>query len=1261
MAFSFDGFNDCVTNAFPGLTNVTDSFTIEFWAWPAATRFVTPEATTGVTGDNNQRYAVFPFEGVSGGGVVGWGVSVGANGVSVFEHAGFHMPSLLVFDAQLVGWTHIAVVCSNRQPSLYLNGLLVRTGLTSINRPCPSVSLGGRRSDPSNQSHYAGLLDELAIYDRVLSSAEILAIYNAGSAGKCPMPIEPSITSQPTNLTVYASGVAMFSASAKGSPPLSYQWQHEGTNLPGANMSSWIFGNVQFDQAGAYSVIVSNSTGSTTSSNAVLTVLPAPPCSLAPTGLISWWRGEGMASDQLGGNDGVLEGDTSFDFAEVQRGFVLDGRGDGVRVGTQANLHLQDFTIEAWIRRGSTARVSYGTDGGGFIFGYGNGGYAFYLGGNAHLFLVKFGGGSVASAQSIDNQSFHHVAVSKSVNVVKFYIDGLLDSTALLGETFTFQTAAAIGVQPDNLDNGFLGTIDEVAVYSRELTATEIQALYMAGVSGKCLTGAPPTITIQPTNRIALPGSSVTFVASVTGASPRQYQWRRDGNELAGSTNSSLTLTNVQAFNAGTYTLAVSNAYGWAISSNAVLMVDTNCFSAPSGLVAWWPGDGNGLERLTGTFATLHGGLTFSGGLVEQAFDFNGSDAYVIAPASLSLDVGKQDGLTVECWLNPTDVGSSRAVWEWNNGDGDIGVHLWLSADNGGSIFANLKDTAGADHSLLSPAGLLVAGIFQHVALTYSKTSGLARIYRNGVLIAEQAVGLFMPQTSFPLYLGIRPSGSFAGYFYRGKLDELGIYNRALSGEEIQAIVNAGSVGRNCGPPEFVAQPLGQVVKPGSNVTFSVAARGSIPLSYQWRWEGMDLPNATNSLLTLTNARPSDAGAYSVRVTNTLGSLVSSNAVLKVNVITVTGNGQTLTNPVHSFGEPVTIQLHNFYAGGLVFYTLDGSMPWFLSEPYTGPFVVDQNAVVRAVGYSVDFFEAGESDPIQILIVPTYTLSPSTPGGGVIALEPASGSYLSNTVVTLAATPAAGWTFLQWLGDAAGSGALTTVTMSRNKSVQAVFGTTLQTTAAGGGSVAVNPPGGIYPFGTIVQLSAIPQPGRFFGIWGNATSGNINPLNFVVTNPNPTVSSLFAPVSGGQAALSVVPIGMGSVTVSPHANVYTIGGNVTITATPEVGQVFLGWSGDASGTQNPLPLTLNASKLIYADFSRQPRLDVRTPAERIRKDGVQLSIRGRIGDAYEVDSSTNLLDWTVLLAYTNGIGSMTITDSAATNASRRFYRAVVLP
>lgn len=461
-------------------------------------------------------------------------------------------------------------------------------------------------------------------------------------------------------------------------------------------------------------------------------------------------------------------------------------------------------------------------------------------------------------------------------------------------------------------------------------------------------------------------------------------------------------------------------------------------------------------------------------------------------------------------------------------------------------------------------------------------------------------------------------------------------------------------------PPFIITQPTNISVSAGSNVTFNVLAGGAQPLTYQWRKDSSKVASATNATLVLSNVQPSSGGTYSVLVSNSLGFVASSNAVLQVKVLYAYGNNVPLTNSPFSFSVSATIKLVNVYPGGLTFYTLDGSAPSFASMQYTGQFVLTNNAILRAIGYPADFFESGELDPVTILVVPNYTLSATTGGGGSVTLNPTGGSYLSNSVVTVTASPSAGWTFLQWLGDLAGTNSPANITVDRNKKVQAIFGTTLGTTAAGGGAVTLDPPGGLYPYGSNVTLIAVPQSGNYFGLWGNAASGNQNPLYFTVTNANPTVSSLFAALNAGQFALTVIPSGFGRVTVSPRANAYSSNATVTLTATADAGQDFLGWSGDASGTANPLGITMNQSKTITANFTRRALLTTTTTLDGLVGGGFRFSLIGEFNRVYQVETSTNCVNWSPLATITNLYGKAQYFDAPA-SAQARFYRVLPLP
>ena len=197
-ALRFDGSDDHVQvgiNApFPDATN---TFTIELWVNPAAIRGETAETNDGISGLAGQRFAVFPDHGFNSyyddmdpagsTGHVGTGLSIGANGISVFEHGFGYLPSLLVHSASISGWTHVALVYIDKVPSLYVNGELARyTGLKSTKTFVhPSVSLAGSIQN-IGLGYYQGELDEVRIWKVARTPAEIQENMNRILAGDEP-------------------------------------------------------------------------------------------------------------------------------------------------------------------------------------------------------------------------------------------------------------------------------------------------------------------------------------------------------------------------------------------------------------------------------------------------------------------------------------------------------------------------------------------------------------------------------------------------------------------------------------------------------------------------------------------------------------------------------------------------------------------------------------------------------------------------------------------------------------------------------------------------------------------------------------------------------------------------------------------------------------------------------------------------------------------------------------------------------------------
>ena len=459
--------------------------------------------------------------------------------------------------------------------------------------------------------------------------------------------------------------------------------------------------------------------------------------------------------------------------------------------------------------------------------------------------------------------------------------------------------------------------------------------------------------------------------------------------------------------------------------------------------------------------------------------------------------------------------------------------------------------------------------------------------------------------------------------------------------------------------PSITVSPQGLTTFSGSNVVLTLSATASGPVRYYWYRDGSFVAGGTNATLMLPAASSTQSGSYTVIVSNFLNSVTSSPAVVRIKSVQFFIGSQMLTNGTYNFINPPTLTILSAFTNGSRFYTTDGLPPSFASTFYTDPFVISNNATIRALGYSADFNQSEEADPVELVFPPKHSLTATLLGPGSVVLNPPGGLYQTSTVVSVTATPSPGWTFLYWAGDAAGVSPSINLTMDQNKSVQAVFGSSLATTTAGGGQVLTYPSGVNYPYGTVLRLTAVPDSGKYFGVWGNAASGNVNPLYFSLTNPSPTVSSFFVAVPSGQAALTVLINGPGSVTVDPPGNIFGTNQTISLTASPLAGQGFTGWAGDASGTSSQLLVPMTQSRVISANFTNWPVLIV--SGQSLTPQGFQFKLVSGPGLAYEVQSSSNLSAWSSLGPVTNVSGEMLFLDPAATNNSRRFYKATPWP
>ena len=211
--------------------------------------------------------------------------------------------------------------------------------------------------------------------------------------------------------------------------------------------------------------------------------------------------------------------------------------------------------------------------------------------------------------------------------------------------------------------------------------------------------------------------------------------------------------------------------------------------------------------------------------------------------------------------------------------------------------------------------------------------------------------------------------------------------------------------------------------------------------------------------------------------------------------------------------------------------------------------------------------------------------------GGSVILDPNQSDYLVNQTVSAAACPSEGYVFSHWSGDLTGSSSPASLLVNDNKSIMAVFNPLLEVreAPADGGRVEASPSTtGGYALGTVVSLNARPALGYLFKEWTGEVAGipDVSKSAVIVTMDTPrtltanfVASPPFKVTTGGQYE-------GGSVTLQPAqpSEGYLAGKEITAYALASEGYVFSYWSGDASGSNPILKLTVDGEKSITAVF-----------------------------------------------------------------------------
>ncbi len=359
-----------------------------------------------------------------------------------------------------------------------------------------------------------------------------------------------AVTSAPTNTTVPLGSNATFHVTALTSGnPLTYQWKFNQINVPGAITNFYTITNAQLTNAGAYTVMVTNSNGSILTSPAYLSVLAplinAPNSALDPSNMINWWTADGNFNDIYGVTNLSPNGGLSYTNGEVGLAYRFDG--SSAYMTSSGGEIAPPWTICGWIyhQRAPTASAALA----------GDKTYALKVEQWSNTDEVGISHSGVADylfspAYTLPLNTWTHVAFVASSSTVTLYANGVQKGTVSatgfdLPRGF-FGVDTFSGSPSDYLS----GAVDELQIYTNALTASQISSIFNAGSAG--LVRAPQFTSITNLNngQITLNLIGQTGKPITVRSSPDLINWSTAGTvqNNTGATNYTDTAAPGQKF-----------------------------------------------------------------------------------------------------------------------------------------------------------------------------------------------------------------------------------------------------------------------------------------------------------------------------------------------------------------------------------------------------------------------------------------------------------------------------------------------------------------------------------------------------------------------------------------------------------------------------------------------------------------------------------------------------------------------------------------
>jgi Bacterial Ig domain/Immunoglobulin domain/Immunoglobulin I-set domain len=755
------------------------------------------------------------------------------------------------------------------------------------------------------------------------------------SAPTTPAGTAPLITNQPQNQSVVAGATATFTVVATGSAPLTYQWQNNGAPISGANAAMYTTPPTSTgDNNSMFQVVISNSAGSVTSTAGELTVT----ASAVPPSVTSQPASATVMAGQTATFTVAASGTQPFTYQWQKNGAAISG----------ATMPSYTTPATTTADNGSTFQVA-----------------------------ISNPGGTTSSAPATLSVNADPVAPG--------IVTQPSNQSVLAGQTATFSVAAS-GTQPFTYQWQKNGAAISGAVSANYTTPATTSAdngstfVVVVTNSAGTISSTPatltvnpdpvaPSITSQPASRSVTAGQTATFTVVANGTAPLSFQWQKNGAAITGATATSYTTpATTTNDNGSTFMVIVTNSVGSAMSTTATLTVtpatvapsftaqpvsatvtagQTATFSVGASgtqpLTYQWQKNGgaisgaNSPSYTTPATTTNDNGAAFqvvvsnsAGTITSNAATLTVNAAAVVPtfsaqPASTTVTAGQTATFTVAA------NGTSPLTYQWQKNGAAISgatassytTPATTTADNGSKFVVVVSNSAGSVSSAAATLTVNAAPVAPTMTTQPASVTVTAGQTATFTVVANGTA----PLTYQWQKNGAAISGATATSYTTPATttaDNGSKFVVVVSNSAGNATSSAATLTVNPAPvaPSVTTQPASVTVTAGQTATFSVAASGTSPFTYQWQKNGAAISGATAASYTTPATTTADTGSkFIVVVSNSAGNATSGPATLTVNPapvaptvttppasVTVTA-GQTATFSVAASGtSPFTYQ-----------------------------------------------------------------------------------------------------------------------------------------------------------------------------------------------------------------------------------------------------------------------------------------------------------------------------------------------------------------